>query len=187
MSLFRGLALWLCRQNIQIDDDRRDWLITPIGGLPLVVWLGLLTVGLSWLFLSATIWGRENYALGSNPAAAHRVGIHRSRVWLRAFTVQGLLAGCAGLFFLAYTGNLQPANTPDRTLDAIAAAVVGGVAITGGRGSVLGAALGCLFLVSLPKVCAYLEVSTAWQQTLTGAVMVAAISVDRLWRRGGQG
>jgi ABC-type xylose transport system permease subunit len=63
--------------------------------------------------------------------------------------------------------------------------VVGGVAITGGRGSVWGVALGCVFLVSLAPACTLLHVSTHWQRTLVGAVMVLAVLLDTLWRRKG--
>ena len=71
----------------------------------------------------------------------------------------------------------------DKTLDAIAAAVVGGVALTGGRGSVIGVLLGCLLLVSLPPACEYLHLPTTWQRTLVGVVMVIAVTLDALWRR----
>jgi ABC-type sugar transport system ATPase subunit/ribose/xylose/arabinose/galactoside ABC-type transport system permease subunit len=186
MNLYRGLALWWCQNDAQIPDSARAWMFADVLGLPLVVWLGIGLVAFAGLVLAGTVWGREVYALGSNPAAAHRVGIHRSRVWLTAFTVQGLLAGWAGLLYLGHTCNLQPASSPDRTLDAIAAAVVGGVAITGGRGSIWGAALGCVFLLSLPSACEYLDVPNYWQRTLIGMVMVIAIVVDRLWRREGR-
>jgi rhamnose transport system permease protein len=94
-----------------------------------------------------------------------------------------VLAGLAGLLYLARSGSLQPVSYEDKTLEAIAAAVVGGVAITGGRGSVLGVMLGCLFLVSLPPACEHLHVATTWQRTLVGAVMVLAVTLDALWRR----
>jgi len=191
MSLYRGLTLWYLQGEIeqgeiQIPGPARNWLLTDVAGVPLLAWMGLALVVLSGVFLNGTVPGRTLYALGSNPAAAHRVGIHRSRVWLMAFTVQGLLIGLAGLLSLARSGNLQVTSFEDKTLEAIAAAVVGGVAITGGRGSILGVALGCLFLVSLRPACVFLEVSPYWRLTLVGGVMVVAVSVDALWRRGGR-
>lgn len=126
--------------------------------------------------------GRELYALGSNPRAAHRVGIHRAGVWLRAFTLQGALVGLAGVLYLARSGSLQPTSHEDRTLQAIAAAVVGGVAITGGRGSVAGVLLGCLLLVSLGPACIFLGVSPAWEQTLVGGTLLLAVLFDALTR-----
>jgi rhamnose transport system permease protein len=94
-----------------------------------------------------------------------------------------MLAGLAGLLYVAQSGGLERNSFDNTTLQAIAAAVVGGVAITGGRGTVWGVAVGCLFLVTLPKVCLALGVSTSWQQTLLGGVLVVAVAVDALWRR----
>jgi ABC-type sugar transport system ATPase subunit/ribose/xylose/arabinose/galactoside ABC-type transport system permease subunit len=184
MSVYRGLALWYLQGEIHIAGTARQWLLADLAGVPLLAWLGLALFLSLWLFLSATVPGRQLYALGSNPAAAHRVGIHRGGVWLTAFTLQGLLAGLAALLLLARSGNLQATAFEDKTLEAIAAAVVGGVAITGGRGSVGGLALGCLFLVALRPACIHLQVSPYWRLTLVGAVMVAAVTVDALWRRG---
>jgi ABC-type sugar transport system ATPase subunit/ribose/xylose/arabinose/galactoside ABC-type transport system permease subunit len=185
MSLYRGLTLWWLQQNVNIPGEARNWFFAEVAGLPVIAWSGLGLVLLTWAGLNWTIPGREVYALGSNPAAAHRVSIERWRVWLMAFGVQGVLVGLAGLLLLARSGNLQPTSYEDQTLMAIAAAVVGGVAITGGRGSVWGVALGCLFLVSLAPACVFLHVSTQWQRTLVGGVMVVAVLVDSLWRRRG--
>jgi ABC-type sugar transport system ATPase subunit/ribose/xylose/arabinose/galactoside ABC-type transport system permease subunit len=186
MSLYRGLTLWYLQGEVHITGVARGWLLTEAASVPLLAWLGLALVLMTWVFLNWTIPGRKLYALGSNPAAAHRVGIHGTRVWLLAFTLQGVLVGLAGLLALARSGNLQATSFEEKTLEAIAAAVVGGVAITGGRGSIGGVALGCLFLVSLRPACVFLEVSPYWRLTLVGGVMVVAVSVDALWRRGGR-
>jgi ABC-type sugar transport system ATPase subunit/ribose/xylose/arabinose/galactoside ABC-type transport system permease subunit len=183
LSLYRGLLLWWLKQDLQIPLSLRDPLVTPWAGLPPLAWLGLGVAVLAAVFLRRTVPGRELYAVGSNPAAAHRAGISRPRVWLLAFGLQGALAGLAGLLYLARSGSLQPVSHEDKTLEAIAAAVVGGVALTGGRGSVAGVLLGCLFLVSLPPACEYLHLPVTWQRTLVGAVMVVAVALDALWRR----
>jgi ribose/xylose/arabinose/galactoside ABC-type transport system permease subunit len=94
-----------------------------------------------------------------------------------------MLVGLAGLLALARSGSIQPTSYEDKTLEAIAAAVVGGVAITGGRGSVWGVALGCLFLVTLAPACLFLQLSTHWQRTLVGSVLAVAVTLDALWRR----
>jgi ABC-type sugar transport system ATPase subunit/ribose/xylose/arabinose/galactoside ABC-type transport system permease subunit len=183
LSLYRGLMLWWLQGDVQIPGDVRGQFVAPVGGLPLVVWLGLATQALGVLFLRHTVPGRELYGVGSNPAAARRVGISRARVWLTAFTLQGVLAGLAGLLYLARSGQLQPISYEDLTLKAIAAAVVGGVALTGGRGTVAGVLLGCLFLVTLASACEFLRIPVTWQRTLVGAVMVVAVALDTLWRR----
>jgi ABC-type sugar transport system ATPase subunit/ribose/xylose/arabinose/galactoside ABC-type transport system permease subunit len=183
MSLFRGLTLWWLKEDVQIPNELRGEIFTEALGLPLIVWAGLALTALCWVFLNWHVWGRELYALGGNPSAAHRVSIRKARVWLMAFTVQGLLAGLAGLLYLARSGSLQPTSYEDKTLEAIAAAVVGGVAITGGRGSIWGVAFGCVFLVMLSPACQFLHISTNWQRALVGSVMVAAVLTDTLWRR----
>ncbi len=186
-SLFRGLTAWRMQENILIPGTARGWMDGVWLGLPVGAWCGLAVLVVTGRFLSGVVAGRELYALGSNPAAAHRVGIRQSRVWLTAFTVQGALVGLAGLLYLARSGGLQRTSYDEKTLQAIAAAVVGGVAITGGRGSVWGVALGCLLLVTLPHVGIFLGVTTTWQQTLVGAVLVLAVTLDTLWRGRGVG
>jgi len=182
MSLFRGLTLWWIEQDVQVPGTARHWLVAQFFGLPVCAWTGLALVFVVWLFLGWTVWGRELFAIGSNPAAARRVGIHQARVWLRAFTLQGMLAGLAGFLYLARSGNVQSTSYEDKTLEAIAAAVLGGVAVTGGRGNVWGVALGCVFLVLLAPACILLKISTNWQRTLVGSVLVAAVLLDALWR-----
>jgi rhamnose transport system permease protein len=183
LSLYRGLFVWWLGEDLHIPLSRRDPLITTWLALPAMAWLGLAVAILVAVFLHRTVAGRELYAVGSNPTAAQRAGISPGRTWLVAFTLQGALAGLAGLLYLARSGSLQAVSYEDMTLQAIAAAVVGGVALTGGRGSVLGVMLGCLFLVSLPQACQHLHIPTTSQRTLVGAVMVVAVTVDALWRR----
>jgi rhamnose transport system ATP-binding protein len=183
LSVYRGMTLWWLKQDVQVPGSAREVLTRPLAGLPVVVWLGLGLAVLAGLFLRRTVPGRELYAVGSNPAAAARAGVSLPRAWLAAFTLQGALAGLAGLLYLARSGQLQSDSYEDKTLEAIAAAVVGGVAITGGRGSVVGVVLGCLFLVSLAPACVFLNVPPTWQRTLVGAVMAVAVVLDALWRR----
>lgn len=183
LSLYRGMALWRLKQDVQIPGAARDAFVEPVAGMPLLVWIGLVLAAAVALFLQRSVIGRQIYAVGSNPTAAARAGISRSWSWLTAFTLQGMLAGLAGLLYLTRSGQLQAVSYEDTTLQAIAAAVVGGVAITGGRGSVLGVVLGCLFLAALPPACEFLQVPTIWQRTLVGAVMVVAVTLDALWRR----
>jgi rhamnose transport system ATP-binding protein len=186
MSVYRGLTFWwLNQQDIQVPGEYRTAFTAAPLGVELTTWLGFLVVLLTGAALRWTVFGRQLYAVGGNPSAAHRVGIERRRVWPVAFALQGMLVGLAGILSLARSGNLQATSFEDRTLTAIAAAVVGGVAITGGRGSVWGTMLGCLFLVSLGPACVALHVSPDWQRALVGGVMVTAVLLDALWRRRG--
>ncbi|MFL5242821.1 MAG: ATP-binding cassette domain-containing protein [Gemmataceae bacterium] len=182
MSIFRGLTLWWIEQDVQVPGTARHWLVSHIFGLPVGAWAGIALVFVVGMFLNRTVWGREIYAMGSNPTAAQRVGIHKTRVWLRAFTLQGMLAGVAGLLYLARSGNVQSTSYEDKTLEAIAAAILGGVAVTGGRGHVWGVAVGCVFLVLLAPACILLHIFTNWQRTLVGSVLVAAVLLDSVWQ-----
>ncbi len=183
LSLYRGLLRWWLDQDLQIPLSRRGALIEPWLGLPPMAWLGVVAAMAIGVFLHGFVAGRHLYAVGSNPSAARRAGVSLAWAWLGAFTLQGALAGLAGLLYLARSGSLQPVSYEDKTLEAIAAAVVGGVALTGGRGSVIGVALGCLFLVSLPPACEYLHLPRDWQRAVIGAIMVLAVTLDALWRR----
>jgi len=184
MSLYRGVAVWwLHEQDVLIPGAERAVFTEPMLGLPLVVWLtAAVAVGLAW-FLARTLPGRHLVAVGSNPAAARRVGLSRARSWLLAFGLQGALLGLAALCYLGRSGQLQQVGHEDRTLEAIAAAVVGGVAVTGGRGRVVGVLLGCLFLLLLSPLCQTFNVPTTWRQTLVGLVLLTAVLADALRRR----
>jgi ribose/xylose/arabinose/galactoside ABC-type transport system permease subunit/ABC-type branched-subunit amino acid transport system ATPase component len=186
MSAYRGLThWWLEGKDVGLDLDQRSWALGQWLGVPVLAWLALAVLIATTLVLTSTVAGRSLYALGSNPVAARRVGIHRAHVWLGAFAVQGLLAGLAGILYLAHTGNLQATDHEDRTLEAIAAAVVGGVAITGGRGRPWKVAVGCLFLVALSRACVSLELPSQAQQVLVGFVLLTAVLLDALLQRRG--
>jgi ribose transport system permease protein len=183
MNVYRGLTLWRIDEDVHIDGTVRAAFTARPFDVPVLVWVGLTVAVVVWLMLARTVFGREVYAVGGNPAAARRVGISVTRVWLKAFALQGLLAGLAGLLYLGYSGHLQPTDHEDKTLSAIAAAVVGGVAISGGRGSAAGVLLGCVFLAALAPAGQFLGVPPTWQRTLVGAVMAVAVAIDALGRR----
>jgi rhamnose transport system permease protein len=182
-SLYRGMLIWWMEQDVQVPSDLRGPLLLPVLGLPPLAWIGLGVAVLMAAFLGRTAAGRAVYAVGSNLAAARRAGISPPRAWLMAFTLQGALAGLAGLLYLADSRSLQPVSYEDKTLEAIAAAVVGGVSLTGGRGTVLGVVCGCAFLVALPPACEHLHLPPHWQRAFIGVVMVLAVTLDALWRR----
>src|SRR5262249_52745271 len=128
MSVYRGLTRWWMRQDIQIPGVMRNVLFGEGQTAPPVVWLGTGFFLLLGVILTRTEFGRSLFAVGGNATAARKVGLNRSRVWLKAFTVQGALAGLAGILYLARSGSLQSTSYDDKTLQAISAAVVGGVA-----------------------------------------------------------
>lgn len=183
MSVYRGLTRWWMVTDVQIPGVARQTFTDDLLGVPIVVWLGVAMFLWLGAGLRQTIPGRYLYAVGGNPQAATRVGIRRSWVWLGAFGLQGAMAGLAGMLYLGRSGSLQSTAYEEKTLEAIAAAMVGGVAITGGRGTLLGVALGSLLLVTLAPACQFLSVSAYWQRALVGAVLVVAVVLDARWRR----
>jgi rhamnose transport system permease protein len=123
--------------------------------------------------------GRELYAIGSNPDAARLAGLRIDRRVCAAFVACGALAGLAGVAFTARYGTVDATAGTGYELDVIAAAVVGGVAIFGGTGNVFGAALGALLLGTITSSLVVLKVPSFWQQAIVGALLLAAIALDR--------
>jgi ribose/xylose/arabinose/galactoside ABC-type transport system permease subunit len=184
MSLYRGLTLILIGgQAIHEVPDafRRPLQAAPLG-VPSAVWLSLAVTLAAWLLLGWTVPGRKVMALGSNPTAARRAGVHPAWVWLAVFTIEGALAGAAGLLALGMEGHLQATDFEEMTLEAIGVAVVGGIAITGGRGSVWGILGAALLFRVLEKGWMLLHVPGYWQRTVVGGLLLLAILADRMWR-----
>ena len=124
--------------------------------------------------------GRELYAIGSNPEGARLAGVRSGRRVLTAFVLSGMLAGLGGVLFTARFGTVDATAGTGYELTVIAAAVVGGVAIFGGTGSVYGAALGALLLGTITSSLIVLRVEAFWQQAAIGALLLIAIAFDRL-------
>ena len=187
MSLYRGLTLVLIgsRAIHEVPAAFRLPLQAAPLGVPSAVWLALAALLSAWWLLGWTVPGRAVLALGSNPAMARRVGIHRGIVWPAVFGLQGFLAAVAAIVALGRAGHLQGTDFEETTLEAIGVAVVGGIAITGGRGSVWGVAGAALLFRVLEKGWALLHISAFWQRTLVGMLLLLAILGDRLWRRAG--
>ncbi|MEO3790528.1 ABC transporter permease [Nonomuraea sp. B10E15] len=145
--------------------------------LPLITLVVMLLIG---YYLRSYPSGREFYAIGSSPEAARLAGVPVRRRVLTAYLVSGCLAGLAGVLWLARFGTVIGDSANGWELIVISAVVVGGVAITGGVGSVYGAALGALLLTTIGSALVVLRVNPFWQQAITGALLLLAISVDRV-------
>ncbi|HEV3084908.1 MAG TPA: ATP-binding cassette domain-containing protein [Gemmataceae bacterium] len=184
MSVYRGLTLLLIGEMYihDIPDGFRAPFQSAPLGIPAAAWLALFAMMVAWLALGWTVPGRQVFALGSNPTAAQRTGISRTRVWLAVFSLEGLLAGVAGLLALGLMGHLHARDFEETTLEAIGVAVVGGIAITGGRGSVWGICAAALLFRVLEKGWVLLDISRFWQRTIVGSLLLLAILMDRFWR-----
>ena len=159
------------------------WMMNDQGGVPLPVII-LLAVAICGSFLTQnTTFGRYLYAIGSNPDAAHLSGINSRRHILGAFALLGALAGVASLLHTGRVGSASPDAGTLMELDAIAACVIGGTSLMGGRGTVAGALLGALVMASLDNGMSLLSVGDATQYIIKGAVLVAAVGFDMAGRQ----
>jgi rhamnose transport system permease protein len=124
--------------------------------------------------------GREFYAIGSDPGAAHLYGLRVTRRILTAFLVSGALAGLAGVLYAARYGTVSSQAGTGWELQAIGAAVIGGVAISGGVGTVWGAAIGAYLLLTINRALPILGIQDFWQRAVVGALIIGAIVLDRV-------
>jgi len=155
------------------------------GGVPLPV-LVLVLVALIGAFVTRnTTFGRYLYAIGSNPEAARLSGIDTRRHILGAFGFLGAMVGVAAILHTGRVGRASPDAGSLMELDAIAACVIGGTSLMGGRGTVPGALLGALIMASLDNGMSLLSVENATQYIIKGAVLVAAVGFDMAGRRKG--
>ncbi|HEX8472534.1 MAG TPA: hypothetical protein VF666_00740 [Pyrinomonadaceae bacterium] len=161
------------------------YLMNSQGGVPVPV-VVLVGVALAGAFLTQnTTFGRYLYAIGGNPDAARLSGIGLRRQILAAFCLIGVLAGVASLLHTARVGSASPDAGNLMELDAIAACVIGGTSLMGGRGTVFGAVVGALIMASLDNGMSLLNVQNYTQYIVKGAVLVTAVGFDMLGRRRG--
>jgi rhamnose transport system permease protein len=181
---FRGLAfLWTDGRQVNAEtlpDSFLDLGSESIAGVPILVLIAVVIVLGVGQWLRDYRPGRELYAIGSNPEGARLAGLRADRRVLTAFVLAGALSGLGGVLFAARFGTVDATAGVGYELTVIAAAVVGGVAIFGGTGTVYGAALGALLLGTITSSLIILRVEAFWQQAAIGALLLLAIALDRL-------
>lgn len=154
--------------------------VDTVLGFPIITLIALLVLVVLAVVLAGTRSGRDFYAIGSDPAAARLFGIPvRARVFT-AFLVNGGLAGLGGVLYASRFSSVGATTGTGIELDVVAAAVVGGVAIFGGSGTVIGAAIGALLLTTITSSLTAVRVDKFWQQAVVGVLILAAIIIDRL-------
>ncbi len=186
MSIARGCAFRITRgSTIQIPDsaftERFGSGMIPCGPFEAPVSVALLVVlaaGAAF-FMARTKWGRQIYAVGGNEEAARFAGVRVNRIKLLVYALAGLSAGAAGVVFVAYYGAGQSTAAMGWELDAIAAVVVGGGSLAGGRGSIIGACLGAIIFGMLQSGLAMLNMSED-KQLIVGMVIVVVVAFDLL-------
>jgi D-xylose transport system permease protein len=151
----------------------------PLSGVIIIVFFIALT-----FLAKATTFGRHVYAVGGNAEAARRAGISVSRIKVLVFIISGATAGIGGIIFAAQVNSVALTFPPGNLLlNAIAAAVIGGVSLFGGRGEVRGALLGAVLIGTLQNGLNTLSVSNGWIYIITGLVLLAAVTLDTFARR----
>ncbi|KQY81484.1 ABC transporter permease [Pelomonas sp. Root1444] len=193
MMLLKGLALVISGSKpIYFLDTpgfeaiaQDSLLANVLPALPIpnsVLILFAVAIVASWL-LSQTLFGRYAFALGSNEEAARLSGLQVKRWKVAVYAVGGAICGIAGLLIASRLNSAQPALGQGYELDAIAAVVIGGTSLVGGRGSVLGTLIGAFIMSVLANGLRILNVTQEWQTAVTGVIIVLAVYVDIL-RRG---
>ncbi|HCI6195075.1 autoinducer 2 ABC transporter permease LsrC [Klebsiella quasipneumoniae] len=180
LGLYRGvMLLWTGGKWIEGLPDSLKSLSEPafIGVSPLG-WLvlALLLVG-GWL-LSRTAFGRDFYAVGDNLAAARQLGVAVNRTRMLAFTLNGMLAACAGIVFAAQIGFVPNQTGSGLEMKAIAACVLGGISLLGGTGTLLGAFLGAFFLTQIDTVLVLFRLPAWWNDFIAGLVLLGVLVLD---------
>ncbi|RAO27813.1 Ribose transport system permease protein RbsC [Micromonospora saelicesensis] len=180
---FRGIDYyWASGRQINAADMPQSFLRLgnqTMLGVPVLFLVAVGVVAVIGFYLRSYRSGRELYAIGSEPAAARLSGIPVGRRVFAVFVANGALAGLAGVLYAARFGTLDAAAGTGLELQVVAAAVVGGVAIFGGSGSAYGAALGAVLLTTIGSSLAVLRIDPFWQQAVVGALILAAIGLDR--------
>lgn len=180
LGLYRGvMLLWTGGKWIEGLPDSLKSLSEPafIGVSPLG-WLvlALLLAG-GWL-LSRTAFGRDFYAVGDNLAAARQLGVAVNRTRMLAFTLNGMLAACAGIVFAAQIGFVPNQTGSGLEMKAIAACVLGGISLLGGTGTLPGAFLGAFFLTQIDTVLVLFRLPAWWNDFIAGLVMLGVLVLD---------
>ncbi len=153
-------------------------------GVPTPVWILAVVAVLAWLVLRYTRFGRHVYALGGNEETTRLAGIAVDRIKVAVYVISGALAGLAGLVLTARLNSAQPTAGVAMELDAIAAVVLGGASLAGGSGSVGGSIIGALIMGVLSNGLNLAGVPSYYQQIIQGSVIVLAVVLDSLTRRG---
>lgn len=188
LSVYSGLEFVVTNGN-QVDTIPSS--ITNLGsntvlpGIPVILLLTLPFVLVSALVLRHTRFGRSIYAVGDDAEAAYRAGIPVQRVLFSTYLISGLLSGLGGVAFLIYTSGASSTTGINDNLTAIAAAIIGGTALTGGVGGAFGAFVGSVFLTVTLTAMSFAHVADVWQPAGVGVLVLLAVVYDSRSRRGG--
>jgi ribose transport system permease protein len=188
LSAYRGLSLVVneSRAVVPVDKSSAYFALFDIRLFDLIPFVAilflLLAIGLH-LLLHQTRFGYRVQAIGSNPEAAHLGGIPVDRTRILVLVLMGAVAGLTGATFLGFRDAIDPVTGGDYLLPVVAAVIIGGTALSGGRGTIIGAVIGALIIQVITTGILFLGVDVKWSTFVTGAVIIIAVAVDQLVRR----
>ena len=189
LSLYRGLGLVVSNASPISGYNLDTWFFTwiggrdPIFGIWISVWVMLIVGIFGWILFNHTPFGRRVQAIGSNRQAALFSGIRIARTRIMVMTLMGFIVGIAAVVALAFNRNGSPTVGVGTELGVIAATIIGGTALSGGSGSILGAILGALIIALIQNGLALLAVPPAWSTAVTGIVIIVAVTLDYFIKR----
>ncbi|MBE5890644.1 MAG: ABC transporter permease [Lachnospiraceae bacterium] len=186
MYIFRALAYLVGNSQwagAEALGTYKEFALKDILGVNVTIWITILCYIIFFILLKWTKFGRNIYAVGSNAEAAEISGIKVARVKIAVYTIMGLLCGLTGALNTSIYASAQPNSLTGKEMDVIAACVIGGVSMSGGRGSVGGALLGGLVLAVIAKALPLVHIPSIAQNTIKGVLIVVVIIVNVLTQR----
>jgi len=193
LSIARGLALVISGLTPIYFNDTPEFNLAAMGSLiggivpgldiPNIVLVLFVAALVATLLLSRTVLGRYTFALGSNEEAARLSGVGVGKWKAAVYVVCGLFAGLGGVMIAARLNSAQPSLGFGYELDAIAAAVIGGVSLSGGEGTILGTVIGAFIISTLTNGLRIMSVPQEWQTIVTGCIVIIAVYLDVVRRR----
>lgn len=182
MSSFRGIS-YVMNAGKPYNIPHYKYLNEGIVlGLPISVIIFAVIILLAGFVLKYTRLGRYTYAIGSNREAAFHAGVNVDSYLIRIYTFTGLVVGIAAMITTSRAVSAQPTAGVTLELDIIAAVVIGGASLSGGRGTIIGTLIGTLLISFLRNGCTLLDISTNVQLIVIGGIIIAAVAVDQLAR-----
>ena len=181
MVAARGLAAQISAKQTQVSTNStiNGIATTKILGIPMLVIILAVVVIAGWVLLNRTTFGRRTVAVGGNPEAARLAGINVKRHTVLLYAISGLCCGIAALMLTSQATSAQAAMANLYELDAIAAAIIGGTLLSGGRGTIIGALFGVLVFSTITNLFAINNLSTEVQNMVKGGIIVAAVLIQQ--------
>jgi ribose transport system permease protein len=184
----RGLAEIISdKRNQLVDLENRglvDFFTRDVLGIPMLVYVFALVAVIGWILLNRTTFGRRTIAVGGNPEAARLAGIKVQRHTVLLYVLLGVACGIAAIMLIARTGTGTAQHGQLYELDAIAAVVIGGTLLSGGRGTIVGTVLGVLIFMTLTNVFTLNDLDTSTQAVAKGLIIVGAVLLQQQLAKG---